>query len=187
MFTNLGAFHQVKVTEIPFGKLRDKGVPIDNLSKFDASKERPVCVVNAAQLKGQKLLFATKDAMIKIVPGGEFETNNRTVAATKLQENDMLLSVQPADGMKEAVIQTTSGIFLRFPIEEISEMKKNAKGVRGINLGRTEVAETIHLLDGDGRNRRVLPVRVPNLLINGAEGIAVGMSTSIPPHNLGEE
>ncbi|MFR4578959.1 MAG: DNA gyrase C-terminal beta-propeller domain-containing protein [Clostridium fessum] len=138
LFTDLGAFHQVKVTEIPFGKLRDKGVPIDNLSKFDATKERPVCVVNAAQLKGQKLLFATKDAMIKIVPGGEFETNNRTVAATKLQENDMLLSVQPADGMKEAVIQTTSGIFLRFPIEEISEMKKNAKGVRGIKLGRTE-------------------------------------------------
>ena len=32
----------------------------------------------------------------------------------------------------------------------------------------------------------VLPVRVPNLLINGSEGIAVGMSTSIPPHNLGE-
>ena len=148
LFTDLGAFHQVKVTEIPFGKLRDKGVPIDNLSKFDATKERPVCVVNAAQLKGQKLLFATKDAMIKIVPGGEFETNNRTVAATKLQENDMLLSVQPADGMKEAVIQTTSGIFLRFPIEEISEMKKNAKGVRGIKLGRTESLETIHLLDG---------------------------------------
>ena len=32
----------------------------------------------------------------------------------------------------------------------------------------------------------VLPVRVPNLLINGAEGIAVGMATSIPTHNLGE-
>ena len=32
----------------------------------------------------------------------------------------------------------------------------------------------------------VLPVRVPNLLVNGAEGIAVGMATSIPPHNLGE-
>ncbi len=32
----------------------------------------------------------------------------------------------------------------------------------------------------------VLPVRVPNLLINGSEGIAVGMSTSIPTHNLGE-
>ena len=32
----------------------------------------------------------------------------------------------------------------------------------------------------------VLPVRVPNLLLNGADGIAVGMATSIPPHNLGE-
>ena len=32
----------------------------------------------------------------------------------------------------------------------------------------------------------VLPARIPNLLINGSEGIAVGMSTSIPPHNLGE-
>ncbi len=32
----------------------------------------------------------------------------------------------------------------------------------------------------------VLPVRVPNLLVNGAEGIAVGMATSIPPHNLAE-
>ncbi len=40
--------------------------------------------------------------------------------------------------------------------------------------------------DETEREPEVLPVRVPNLLINGAEGIAVGMSTSIPPHNLGE-
>lgn len=32
----------------------------------------------------------------------------------------------------------------------------------------------------------VLPVRVPNILVNGSDGIAVGMVTSIPPHNLGE-
>ena len=32
----------------------------------------------------------------------------------------------------------------------------------------------------------VLPVKIPNILINGADGIAVGMATSIPPHNLGE-
>lgn len=40
--------------------------------------------------------------------------------------------------------------------------------------------------DETEKEPEVLPVRVPNLLINGAEGIAVGMSTSIPPHNLGE-
>ena len=40
--------------------------------------------------------------------------------------------------------------------------------------------------DETEKEPEVLPVRVPNLLINGSEGIAVGMSTSIPPHNLGE-
>ncbi|HEY8498557.1 MAG TPA: DNA gyrase subunit A, partial [Limnochordales bacterium] len=40
--------------------------------------------------------------------------------------------------------------------------------------------------DGTQQQPVVLPARVPNLLINGASGIAVGMATNIPPHNLGE-
>ena len=36
------------------------------------------------------------------------------------------------------------------------------------------------------RSRPFCPCRIPNLLVNGSEGIAVGMATSIPPHNLGE-
>jgi DNA gyrase subunit A len=40
--------------------------------------------------------------------------------------------------------------------------------------------------DGSEKSRTVLPARFPNLLVNGAGGIAVGMATNIPPHNLGE-
>ena len=40
--------------------------------------------------------------------------------------------------------------------------------------------------DGSEREPLVLPTRIPNLLINGSSGIAVGMATNIPPHNLGE-
>ena len=40
--------------------------------------------------------------------------------------------------------------------------------------------------DGTQQEPRVLPARLPNLLLNGSLGIAVGMATSIPPHNLGE-
>jgi DNA gyrase subunit A len=40
--------------------------------------------------------------------------------------------------------------------------------------------------DGDEKEPAVLPARFPNLLVNGSNGIAVGMATSIPPHNLGE-
>jgi DNA gyrase subunit A len=40
--------------------------------------------------------------------------------------------------------------------------------------------------DGTRSSPIVLPARFPNLLVNGSQGIAVGMATSIPPHNLGE-
>jgi DNA gyrase subunit A len=49
--------------------------------------------------------------------------------------------------------------------------------------------ETVHFrpsYDGTKTEPVVLPARIPNLLVNGATGIAVGMATSIPPHNLGE-
>ena len=49
-----------------------------------------------------------------------------------------------------------------------------------------DVIDFIPNFDETEKEPEVLPVRVPNLLINGAEGIAVGMATSIPPHNLRE-
>ena len=49
-----------------------------------------------------------------------------------------------------------------------------------------DVVNFVPNFDETEKEPEVLPVRVPNLLINGADGIAVGMATSIPPHNLGE-
>ena len=149
LFTETGLLHQVKASDIPFGKMRDKGTPVDNLCKFDGTKERPIFIINASALVGRRLLFATKGAMVKLVPGEEFETNNRMVAATKLQDGDMVVSIQLTDGRTEAVLQTTNGVFLRFDLEEISTLKKNSKGVRGIKLGRGEELEQVYLLGTD--------------------------------------
>ena len=49
-----------------------------------------------------------------------------------------------------------------------------------------DVIDFVPNFDETEKEPEVLPVRVPNLLVNGAEGIAVGMATSIPTHNLGE-
>ena len=49
-----------------------------------------------------------------------------------------------------------------------------------------DTVDFIDNYDGEEKEPVVLPSRVPNLLINGSNGIAVGMATSIPPHNLGE-
>lgn len=146
LFTDTGALHQVKVADIPLGKLRDKGTPIDNLCKYDGTKEEIVFLTNAAALPGHILLFATKGAMLKQVPGEELETNNRMVAATKLADGDQVADIQMMDGAREAVLQTDHGVFLRFAAEEIPVQKKNAKGVRGIKLSKEEQLETVYLL-----------------------------------------
>ncbi len=48
------------------------------------------------------------------------------------------------------------------------------------------VVDFVPNFDETEKEPAVLPVRIPNLLVNGSDGIAVGMATSIPPHNLGE-
>ncbi|MGX7031946.1 DNA gyrase subunit A [Pediococcus argentinicus] len=55
--------------------------------------------------------------------------------------------------------------------------------LRDINKNTVDFQENY---DGTEREPKVLPARFPNLLVNGATGIAVGMTTNIPPHNLGE-
>ncbi|MDO5550034.1 MAG: DNA topoisomerase (ATP-hydrolyzing), partial [Lachnospiraceae bacterium] len=129
LFTNIGNLHQIKVTEVPFGKLRDKGTPIDNISKFDGTKERAVYLTSTEGMKGTTLIFATKQAAVKQVPASEFETNNRTVAGTKLQEEDELLQICPAGNERDVMLQTDHGVFLRFALEEIPVLKKASKGV----------------------------------------------------------
>ncbi len=152
LFTDTGALHQVKIADVPLGKLRDKGTPIDNLCKYDGTKEEIVFLTTAASLPGHAFLFATKGALLKQVPGEEFETNNRMVAAAKLTEGDQLVSVQLMDGAREIVLQTDHGVFLRFSAEEIPLQKKNAKGVRGIRLSKGEQLEKVYLLGENTEN-----------------------------------
>src|SRR5205085_12020954 len=49
-----------------------------------------------------------------------------------------------------------------------------------------DTVEWVPNYDGSEREPSVLPAKFPNLLVNGSSGIAVGMATNIPPHNLGE-
>ena len=90
VFTNTGKMHQIKVLDLPYGKFRDKGQPIDNVSNYDSTQEMVVYMCDELQLRYAKLLFATKQGMIKKVKGNEFQVAKRTIAATKLQEDDEL-------------------------------------------------------------------------------------------------
>lgn len=147
IFTDTGKMHQVKVLDLPYGKFRDKGTPIDNVSNYTSAEERIVMVCDAEQMRFAKLLFTTKLGMIKRVEGTEFQVTKRTIAATKLQEEDEVVSVQVINENQQVVLQTKEGFFLRFPAEEVPEKKKGAIGVRGIRLKKTDEVEHAYLFE----------------------------------------
>jgi DNA gyrase subunit A len=77
------------------------------------------------------------------------------------------------DGDTAAAYRYTEARLARIASEMLVELRK----------------DTVHFqgnYDGTGREPIVLPARFPQLLVNGSTGIAVGMATSVPPHNLGE-
>lgn len=144
LFTNMGQLHTIKVSDIPFGKLRDKGVPIDNISNYDSSKESVIYVASQTDLNLYRMIFATKYAMLKVVDGGEFDVAKRTVAATKLTDGDEVVSVVALKEQSNIILQSKDGFFLRFPIAEIPEKKKGAIGVRGMKLGANDNLEEVY-------------------------------------------
>ena len=145
IFTDTGKLHTVKVPDLPFGKFREKGIPIDNLGNFSSSEEQIVGIGSMEDFGQHKLLFATRQGMLKIVDGNEFETKMKTMAATKLNEGDELLLAEVIDGTEQVVLQSRGGYFLRFDISEIPEKKKGAAGVRGMRLGEKDELEAVYL------------------------------------------
>lgn len=144
MFTNMGQLYTVKVQDLPFGKFRDKGIPIDNVSNFNSSQEELLLVTSQSELNLYRVIFATRMGMLKIVDGGEFDVAKRTVAATKLQEGDSVVSVVVMKEQKNIILQSKAGYFLRFAIEEIPEKKKGAIGVRGMRLSEGDSIEAVY-------------------------------------------
>lgn len=77
------------------------------------------------------------------------------------------------DGDGAAAMRYTEARMSPFSLQMVRDIEK-------------DTVDFMDNFDGEEKEPVVLPSRVPNLLINGSNGIAVGMATSIPPHNLGE-
>ncbi len=151
IFTNKGQLHMLKVLDLPYGKFRDKGQPIDNVSNYDSSQETCIYLAPLGAIKNRKLLFGTAFAMIKQVSGSEFDVSKRTTAATKLSEGDEVLFIKELADTEQAeqetvVMQSEKGMFLRIETAQIPEKKKMAIGVRGMRLSETDRLTHIYLL-----------------------------------------
>lgn len=150
VFTDTGVMHQIKVQDIPAGRLRDKGTPLDNIGNYDSRNEQILLIVPDRTLKESSLLFVTAASMVKLVDGAEFIVQKKTVAATKLAEGDTLTAVRIVSAKEsitnaQIIMQSEEGYFLRFPLEEVTRKKKGAIGIRGMKLQEQDHVKHIYL------------------------------------------
>ena len=150
IFTDTGKLHLLKAAELPYGRFRDKGTPLDNLCNYASAQEEILRIEGLNAIRGKQILFATEQAMLKKVEGSEFDVSKRTIAATKLGEDDKLVGVYPIGEEEQIVLQSTDGYFLRFPLEEVPVKKKAAIGVRGMKMNAKDHLQQVHLLTLNG-------------------------------------
>ncbi len=159
LFTEKGDMHTIKVLSLPFGKFRDKGQPIDTAekgSKIDLTKENLLLADSMSNIITKKLLFGTKQAMIKVVDGSEFDVSRKLIAATKLADKDEVICVKILNETDTVVMQSSKDMFLRIEADSIPEKKKTAVGVRGMKLSSGDELIDIHVLaDGEAKDVKV--------------------------------
>ena len=154
LFTGSGEMHTIKVLSLPFGKFRDKGQPIDTAergSKLDLTKENLIFADSMESIVASKVLFGTKQSMIKVVDGSEFDVSRKAIAATKLSDKDEVICVKLIKPGDTVVMQSAKDMFLKIEGDTIPEKKKTAVGVRGMKLAKGDELTDIYVLE-DGAN-----------------------------------
>ena len=152
IFSNKGILYKIKAMDLPMSKLRDKGVPVDNLTKFDSGSEEILLALSEDSIQGSYILMLTKNGYIKKVSSSEFKTNNKQVASTKLNDDDVLVGVKRIDaGIKTDIcVSSSAGYALKFNVSEVNEFKKSTRGEKAITLGYNEFVENLYILSETG-------------------------------------
>lgn len=144
----------------------------------------------------RRLLFAMRQ--LKLDPGSAFKKSARVVG-------DVMGKFHPHgdSAIYDAMVRLAQDFAVRYPLVDGQGNFGNVDGdnaaaMRYTEARLTEVAQRLlegidedtvdfrATYDGEGEEPVVMPAAFPNLLANGAQGIAVGMATSIPPHNVDE-
>ena len=149
IFGSSGNMYQIKLDNVPMQKMKDKGKPIDNLSKFNSNEEVTVNVFTDNAIKDAYFFMVTKQGLIKFVDTAEFVTQNTKIAGTKLNNKDELAKVLLCYADKDIVIRTNNNLFLRLKPKDIPLLKRSGKGVKGIALKGSDYVIDAYVVDKD--------------------------------------
>lgn len=147
--TNRGTLYQIKLENVPKGKLRDKGVTIQAIAGLERG-EHPVYITTKNNLEKETLFFVTKQGLTKRTEGKDLVSTRLKVIGTKLNKKDELLFVGTVNSDEQiALFQTKRGYIAKIKADAFSVMNKNAKGVTSLSLKESDQLENIYLLHKD--------------------------------------
>ena len=147
--TENGIMHTVPANKIPFGKFRDKSIPVDNVSTLDTTTDlilyaeamRDMAGETAGGAAGETVssknvyVIVTNLGGVKKLPGAEFSVKSKNTKYIKLKDGEVCTDfVKVEKGEPEIVLVSEAGRLLRFSAADIPEKKRGAGTVAGIAM-----------------------------------------------------
>ncbi|GAA9068163.1 DNA topoisomerase (ATP-hydrolyzing) subunit A [Helicobacter pylori] len=151
--TNKGQLYHLKVYKIPEASRIAMGKAIVNLISL-APDEKIMATLSTKDFSDERsLAFFTKNGVVKRTNLSEFGSNRSYsgIRAIVLDEGDELVSAKIVDkDAKHLLIASYLGIFIKFPLEDVREIGRSARGVRGIRLNENDFVVGAVVINDDG-------------------------------------
>jgi len=148
-FTSLGKVYEIENIDIEESNRGNKGKPVNKYIKLDQG-ERVLTMVDITDYNGE-LFFVTKNGVVKRTSLEDFKNiTSKGIRAITFREGDELVSVLRVNSEENTVlISTKLGMSIRFGVDEVRTMGRNAAGVRGIRLREGDEVISSTILEND--------------------------------------
>lgn len=151
VFSNLGRVYWLKVHEIPIGSPSSRGKAIVNLLNFAPDEQVTTIFPVREFVPGYYLIMATRKGLVKKTELMHF-SRPRTggIIALTIDPDDELVSVALTDGQRQVILGTRQGKIIRFPEDEVRDMGRAARGVRGMHVADDDMVVGMEILSEEG-------------------------------------
>lgn len=150
-FTNLGRVYSMQVFEVPEGSRTAKGRAIINLLPLTPGEIVVKLLCTRDLEDGKYIVMLTKNGIIKRTEASEFGNIRTTgIRAATLKDNDELVFCALSTGTDTVIIATAKGMGIRFKEDEVRSMGRQAAGVIGIRLKKSDFVVGMEVISDGG-------------------------------------
>ena len=151
VFTNKGRVFWLKVHEIPIGSPTAQGKAIVNLLNLGAEEKAATILPIKEFVPGVSLVMATQRGIIKKTDLMNFQRpRSGGLIAVSLDEGDELVGVSLAEAGQEILMGTRQGKIIRFPVAQVRDVGRGARGVRGIQVAEDDGVVGMEVIRPEG-------------------------------------